>query len=385
VKGGRSKAFSVGIVSTIALAIIAAGVFLVGREQRFWEGRDAYWLHFTRTNGLQEGAPVALDGVNIGSVSRMRFPPDPTAQYVEVKISVSSNVGPRIRRDTTARIQTLGLLGDKYIELTSGTLDEPVVEMGGLIRSLDPMDYEALLGQSGDIVSNAIEVTALLRQVLTDINRGEGLVGRLVGDRDFGQQFADDLSLTIANIESATRRLDELFATVESGQGALGTLLVKDEQLGLILDNLELASNNAASFSDQLAHGEGTLQRLVSDDELARETLDSLAQASSSIAQITAKVESGEGSLGKLVYDDDLYDGAERLVTPGGPGGFWRIIGNTLAFFWPFPTGGSADTALAEEHPGAATLPHPVPAPDAEPEASPLPAPVPTPQDAEDP
>jgi len=344
-----SKSFSVGLVSLVALGIIGAGVFLVGSEQRFWEGRVQYLLHFTRTNGLQEGAPVALDGVNIGFVDRMRFPPDPTAQYVEVTISVSDSVASRIRRDTVGRIQTLGLLGDKYIEMNSGTLKSPPVETGDLIRSFDPVDYEAILGQSGDVVSNAIEVTALLRQVLTDINSGEGLIGRLVGDRDFGRQFADDLSLTIANIESATRRLDDLFTRVEAGEGALGALLVNDDQLDDILDNLQAASRHAAEFSTQLANGDGMLQRMVRDDELAKRTLDNLAEATSSIAEITTKVRSGQGTLGKLVYDQDLYDGAESMVTPSGPGGFWRLIGKTLAFFWPFPSWHSAEPAPAAE------------------------------------
>lgn len=333
----RSKSFSVGIVSLIALAIIGTGVFLVGREQRFWEGRVEYWLHFSRTNGLQEGAPVALDGVNIGFVNRMRFPPDPTARYIEVRVSVSDSVAVRIRQSTVAKIQTLGMLGDKYIELTSGDLSRPPIETGGLILAIDPVDYEAILGQSGDVVTNAIEVTALLREFLIDVNSGEGLIGRLVGDRDFGQQFADDLSLTIANIESATGRLDDIFSRIERGEGAIGALLVGDEQLAAILDSLEVASANAAEFSEQLVRGDGTVQRLLSDEELADRVLTDVEATTSSLAEITAQIRSGEGSLGKLVYDPELYDNANEMVEVDVRGGFWRFLGDFLSFFWPFP------------------------------------------------
>lgn len=343
----RSKSFSVGLVSLVALAIIGVGVFLVGREQRFWEGRVEYWLHFTRTNGLQEGAPVALDGVNVGFVNRMRFPPDPTARYVEVRISVSTSVSPRIRQSTTARIQTLGMLGDKYIALDSGDFSRPPIDSGGLILAIDPVDYEAILGQSGDIVSNAIEVTALLREFLADVNSGEGLIGRLVGDRDFGQQFADDLSLTIANIESATRRLDDVFARVERGEGAIGALLVGDQQLATILDNLEVASTNAADFSEQLARGDGTVQRLIGDEQMAARVLGDLESTTSSLAEISTKVRQGDGTLGKLVYDSSLYDNANRMVTVEVRGGFWRFMGRFLSFFWPFPAHDSAAPAPA--------------------------------------
>ncbi len=354
-----TKTFAVGVVALVALTIIAVGVFLIGREQRFWEGRTSYWLQFSRTNGLQEGAPVALDGVNVGWVSRMRFPPDPTARYVEVKVAVSSNVAPRIRADTVGKIQTLGLLGDKYIALTSGTLQSEPIEPGGLIRSVDPVDYEAILGQSGDIVTNAIEVTALLRQVLTDINQGEGLIGRLVSDRDFGRQFADDLSLTLANIESATRRVDDLFARIQAGEGTLGTLMASKEQLSTILANLETASDQAAEFATKLNEGKGALARLATDEEFATQTLDNIQRTSVSIAEIAEKVRAGEGTIGKLVNEDTLYKEAESLLGGGGSGGFWKLLGRTIGFFLPFPSRSSQTPAGGASDSGSTAPPPP--------------------------
>lgn len=340
-----SKAFSVGLVAFVALSLIGVGVFLVGSEQRFWEGRADYRLHFTRTNGLQEGAPVALDGVNIGRVARMSFPADPRAQYVEVNISVSTTVSSRIRRDTVANIGTLGMLGDKYIELNSGTLDSEAVENGGLIRSIDPVDYEDIFGQSGDVVTNAIEVTALLKKTLTDINSGEGIVGRLISDRDFGRQFADDLSMTIANIESATGRLDETFARIERGEGTLGAIMHKEDEIEDIISNLQVASAGMAKLTTQLNEGKGTIPRLINDQDYAEETLGNLSAAGTSINEIAAQIRSGRGTVGKLIYDDQLYDDASKLVG-GDSGGFWRLVGRSLLWFWPFPS--SADSAHAE-------------------------------------
>ncbi len=344
-KSARSKSFSVGLVACVALTTIAVGVFLVGREQQFWEGRSSYWMRFTRTNGLQEGAPVALDGVNVGRVSRMRFPADPRAQYVEVRVSVSSSIAPRIRRDTIGRIQSLGLLGDKYIELTSGTLHAEPLEEGELLRSFDPIDYEAIFGQSGDIVTNVIEVTALLRKVLSDIDSGEGVLGRLVSDREFGRQFADDLSLTIGNVESATRRADQLFDRVSAGEGALGALLTGESRISEIISHLETASNDIAEFSSKLNNGRGAVTRLVTDEAYAKRVLGDVEKASASIAEVSAKVRSGEGTMGKLVYDQTLYDRASGLLGGGGTGGFWRLLGRSVGFFLPFRTGGSQAAA----------------------------------------
>ena len=334
-KDTGNKSYAVGALTITTLVIVVVAVFLVGQEQRFWEGKNRYRIEFTRTNGLQEGAPVALNGVSVGSVRRMRFPGDPRAQYVEVELSLSTSVANRIRQDTVGRIQTLGMLGDKYVELSAGSVDTEILEPGDLIRSVDPVDYEAILGQSGDVVSNAIEVTALLRQVLNDVLTGEGVVARLINDRDFGLSFMEDVNSTAVNLESASGRIDRLTARIENGEGTLGVLLSDDTRVDSIIENLGDASASVARFTNSLNEGDGTLARLAHDEKLASDTLDSLRRSSTSIAAITSKVNEGEGTLGKLVNDPTLYDGANSWVSGSGAGGFWKLLGRGLAFFVP--------------------------------------------------
>jgi phospholipid/cholesterol/gamma-HCH transport system substrate-binding protein len=331
------KPYTVGLLTIVALGSIALSIFLIGSEQRLWQGRSPFRLHFTRTNGLQENAPVALDGVNVGRVSAMRFPPDPTARYVEVEIRVAKEVLPRIRRDTVARIQTFGLLGDKYIELSSGSLEKEALSVGDLISAVDPIDYEAIFGQSGDVVSNTIEVTALLRQLLADINDGQGLIGRLVRDRELGTQVSEDLGRAADQLEAAATGAAEITSAIRSGKGNLGALVNGEPRVATVLENLDVASREIRTFVQNLNTGDGALPRLVNDEAYADRTLGRLEDASSSIAEVAARVRSGQGTLGKLVYDDALHDSA--LAWFGGDetetGGFWRLLGRTLTFFAP--------------------------------------------------
>jgi phospholipid/cholesterol/gamma-HCH transport system substrate-binding protein len=348
----RRKSLAVGLVVTLSAALIGIGVFLVGSEQRLWRGRTTFLLHFARTNGLQEGATVSLDGVTVGRVATMRFPEDPSAHYVEVEIHVSNEVLPRMRRDSTAKIQTYGLLGDKYIELTSGSPEAGPLPPGALIATIDPVDYEAIFGQSGDIVADAIEVTALLKEVLSEINSGEGVLGRLVRDRELGAQLARDLASTADHLESATSAVDALVAEVRAGRGNLGELVTGEARVSSILENLDTASRDARTFVDKLNSGDGTIPRLVNDKPFADQTLGDVARASSSIAEVAAQVRSGNGTLGKLVYDPKLYEDAERWLGGGssGPGGFWRLLGKTFTFFLPpIPRGSSGPTAEAAD------------------------------------
>src|SRR5206468_3491153 len=81
-------ATKIGLLVAIALAVLMVTVFSLNQEQPFWERKVQYELRFTRTGGLQTGAPVSLSGVSIGTVAEMRFPPDPALNYIQVLINV---------------------------------------------------------------------------------------------------------------------------------------------------------------------------------------------------------------------------------------------------------------------------------------------------------
>ena len=224
------RTVKVGLLVAVALVLFMATVFLLGAQQRFWERKTQYELHFARSGGLQAGAPVSLTGVPVGSVADMRFPPDPAAAYIEVLVNVGSEVAARIREDTVATIRTYGLLGDRYIELTAGSPDRPIVPPGGIIHSIDPTDYEAVLGQSGDIASNIVEVTASLKDVLGSIQRGEGLLGAMVRNRELGEATLTDLRTTMANVQQTTQSLGRFSAASSAAKGLLGRLTRRSDE-----------------------------------------------------------------------------------------------------------------------------------------------------------
>ncbi|TMA97981.1 MAG: MCE family protein, partial [Deltaproteobacteria bacterium] len=85
----------IGLLVAIALAILMVTIFSLNQEQPFWERKAQYEVHFSRTGGLQTGAPVSLSGVTIGTVVEMRFPPDPAASYIQVLINVKGDLAPR--------------------------------------------------------------------------------------------------------------------------------------------------------------------------------------------------------------------------------------------------------------------------------------------------
>src|SRR5207249_6243829 len=95
-----TRTFRIGILVVAAIVILMVTIFSLGAEQRFWERKIQYEVHYTRTGGLQTGSQVSLNGVLVGSVVEMRFPPDPAVNYIQVLLNVRGDVAPRIRDDT---------------------------------------------------------------------------------------------------------------------------------------------------------------------------------------------------------------------------------------------------------------------------------------------
>jgi phospholipid/cholesterol/gamma-HCH transport system substrate-binding protein len=305
----------VGATVVVALTLAMLGTFLIGREQRFWESKQAYEIRFTRINGLRVGAPVSLTGVDIGSVQAVSFPSDPGATYIIVSVSISGRAAQRIREDSIARIRTIGLLGDKYVEIGGGDPQSPVLPPGSVIPSADPIDYEALLGESGDIVTNIVETTNSLRNVLASIERGEGLLGQIVKNREQGATTLTDLQRTVAHVEGTTASFERIVKELEAGKGALGVLLKRGEQAQHVLANLERASGDLATLTAKLNAAQGALPQLVLDHAYGDALLRDLRRTAENLAEVSEKLNHGDGTAAQLVNDPSLYRDAKGLVS----------------------------------------------------------------------
>ena len=123
----------VGLLVLVAIAIFVGGIFLIGDRQQLFARKSGYSVRFSQTAGLARGGGVQLNGVNVGQVTNVILPTDVTEQQITIEISVDRRFEERIREDSVARIKTLGLLGDKYIEITSGSPDAPQIPVGGFI------------------------------------------------------------------------------------------------------------------------------------------------------------------------------------------------------------------------------------------------------------
>ncbi|MBN1479905.1 MCE family protein [candidate division KSB1 bacterium] len=292
----KSHEIKVGLMILIGIAIIIFVIFAVGQQQGILEERYVLNVYMARVNGLQTGAPVRLNGVRVGSVTGVGFPDDLNNPQIRVSLEILTRVQDRIRADSEAFIGTLGLLGDKFVSITMGSMDYAVLKNGDFLRGTDPIDVEKLIDESVATFDELKETTALLKEISDKINRGEGTIGLLVNDPGLYKNINESLTF-----------FTNLGHQLNSSEGLLAQIL-RDTTM---YDELYTFLKNANVLADSLVNGSGSAAKLVHDPGFYNELIDNLEE----IKAITAKLNQGEGTAGQLLTNAKLYDDLVRVTT----------------------------------------------------------------------
>src|ERR1051325_9259334 len=127
----KQKSVRVGMLVTVALAVLMVFVFFIGSESKIFARKNEYEVRFDSVAGLAEGNPVKISGVTVGVVRDIKLPRDPKQKDVFIQLMVDRKYAERIRADSRARLKKLGLLsGDSYIDVTPGNPRFEVLEPG---------------------------------------------------------------------------------------------------------------------------------------------------------------------------------------------------------------------------------------------------------------
>ena len=162
-------------VGTFILVGIAIGVLIVFSIGDINLSKEVYDINvkFDFASGLSPAAPVRLAGVSVGSVNSVKvvYSDQDKKSHAEVHAWIES--GAKIEEDATVTINTLGLLGEKYLEIIPGTPGAPIVKAGAVIIGKDPVVMEKL-------TENLVNLSNSANVIIKRLEKGEGTVGKLL-------------------------------------------------------------------------------------------------------------------------------------------------------------------------------------------------------------
>jgi len=338
----------VGALTVAALVLLSVAVLTIGKRQQIFIRHTRYHTSFSNVTGLQTGAPVRVSGVNVGFVESIDLPTHPDENRITVRFTVNAAYTERIRNDSIASIKTIGLLGDKYLEIRGGSAEAERILEGGRVPGKDPAEVDELVAGGEDLMENLVTISSSLKVILNRIEAGQGLLGELTTEPSDDEKFSDMAKSSLASLQTILTRIeageglvgrmltddemaDDLYATAHSLRltGARVTrdlertdstyaVLFKDPQTAQLLRETVTAVRDAsqamAAAFEQLASGEGTLPRLMSDKEYADDFLGDMQLLMFHMRSAMQKLDEGDGTAGAFLNDPQLYQDLEAVV-----------------------------------------------------------------------
>jgi len=281
----RWSKLKVGLVVSLALLILLMAVFFAGNVQEIISPKAVLKIQFKDVKGLRKGAPVWILGAEVGSVKKISLSP---ARGAIASISINKEALDFLKRGSRATIMTMGLLGDKYVELSSGSPEAERIHPEEMIKGVSQIELTGVMETAAVSISKMGEFITKLDSLVTKFEPG-GTVAKL---------FADPTVYN--NLEKTSRTVSQLVTDIRDSQGTLKKL-IEDPSL---YDKMLTAASTIEELSRRMSETPGTLKKLVEDPSLYNKTLDAV----SSIEAFGQKLSGSSGTFNKLLEDPSLYN-----------------------------------------------------------------------------
>jgi phospholipid/cholesterol/gamma-HCH transport system substrate-binding protein len=271
----------VGLFVLVGLTLIAVAIFFV-TGAGFLGPKYRLVTYLPEVDGMKAGAPVELDGIEIGNVESITLTPHPDDKIhnITLGLRIDKKYEQNIRTDSTASLVTEGLLGDRYVSVTRG-LTGAAIPQNGVIPGTQAVAMT-------EVITHASALMDSLGVIVDQIQKGNGTVGKLIYDPGLYN-----------HVDETVAKLDSMVASIQKGQGTVGKLVASDELYNKVDSAVGKVDDVVGAVRDQ----KGTLGKLVYDPQM----YDNVKGATEKTNAILADVRAGRGTLGKLVVDDALY------------------------------------------------------------------------------
>jgi phospholipid/cholesterol/gamma-HCH transport system substrate-binding protein len=285
----------VGILISLTLIILLFTVFFSGGIEKFLSPKIEIKAEIKNVKGLRVGSPVWLSGIEIGSVKKIELHPE---YGTVVSMSVEKKSAPFIKKDSTAMVQTIGLLGDKYIEISPGSPNSSSVSSGDIIKGIEQIEINDIVKAGSKALSKITEFTGELEDFLKRLEKSTKGIAN--------SKFFTDQGL-YNNLEEAANHLTTVLKDLKESEGTLKKLISDPSLYNKMLS----ATSSIDELSKKANQGTGTLKRLIEDPSLY-ENLDS---ASKRLSEFVNKIESGEGIAASLVSNKKLDEDFKESIS----------------------------------------------------------------------
>lgn len=285
----NKRSIIVGLFVFIGLAILVAGILVMGGQQNRFAKTVRITADFTNIGGLKKGSNVWFSGVKIGTIREVNFTKN---RHVEIVMNIEEKSRIYIRKDAVAALSSEGFIGNKIIEIQGGSSSIPPIEEGDRLQSKEAVNTDQMIATLQINNENLVAITENIKNLSDKVRGGEGTVGAFFTD----SMLAVNIKMMMANLNQAavnSKKVTEDFrqfsSQLNNNESLVGQLLsdtvvfsnLKSAvvQLQGITETASALTLNLSKASEQLNEKDNSIGVLLNDEEVAdqlKRTLDNL-------------------------------------------------------------------------------------------------------------
>jgi phospholipid/cholesterol/gamma-HCH transport system substrate-binding protein len=284
-----SRLIGLGVFVVTGIFLFSLALFLIGERRMLFKDSFEVYTEFSKVTGLMDGAKVRVSGKDAGEVLAIENPPGPSSKF-RCRLRITEDLHPLVRTDSIVTIQTDGLVGNKFLQVSAGSENKPKAPVKSTIPSREPFEMADLLEQARDTVNMMNQTVANIRD---DLEKTIKVAGQTVEQANvlITDAGADVRSMTASGTRIASD-LSEIVNGARAGRGSLGKLINDDhlynsaaeiaEKANVTMENVRIASEKARQAVSDFQKRDKSGNNLSAD---LRVTLNKAKEAMSDMAE----------------------------------------------------------------------------------------------------
>ena len=297
----RWRDLSTGILFLVGLVLVGVLGLVINKNTDLLVSPRVVKIFLKDTRGLARGNSVTISGMKVGTVGEMAFTRREGVAGVVAELEIRAEHFPMITPDAVVHVRSMGMLGDKFVDIERGEGTRGVDDGAYLTAAFEP-GLEDLTASALATMTKVDRLTGELVETTRQINNGEGTLGRLVTSDELGERLLGTVD-----------RFRDIATNFSTGKGVLARLM-NDEQMSgrmvALMENVSSMTSTVDGLATSLKQGKGTLGRLMSDETFYTNVAGLTLRADS----ILTLLSDPNGTLGRLSKDPLVYENLNRSI-----------------------------------------------------------------------
>jgi phospholipid/cholesterol/gamma-HCH transport system substrate-binding protein len=294
----------VGSLIVIAILVMGVALYKLGKAVNLFSKRYELQAYLKEAGGLRVGGSVMVAGQLAGTIKDIQLLPVDmdTTRNVRLVVGIDQSMQQQVRGDSRARVKTLGLLGDKIIDISPGTPKAAPLANGDTLQVVNALDYDQIIAKAASAVDDVVALTKDMHTLTASLVSGKGTMGQLLTNPALYNQ-----------LEGTLARTNALLARVQNSRGTMARFL--DDPT--LYDHMVSAVGGVDSLLVSMRSRNSTMGRLITDSTMYNQavtTMQSFTAIAANADSLMKNIAAGKGMLGKALTDDQLYTSLQKLI-----------------------------------------------------------------------